>query len=51
MDKSIGVGSIVGLTFASSLYVWNNVNFTKAMNKKERRLALYSLLSSKVKNQ
>ena len=29
MDKSIGVGSIVGLTFASSLYVWNNVNFTK----------------------
>lgn len=30
MDKSIGIGSIVGLTFASSLYVWNNEKFSKA---------------------
>ncbi len=28
MDKSIGVGLIVGLTFASSLYVWNNEKFS-----------------------
>lgn len=28
MDKSIGIGSIVGLTFASSLYVWNNEKFS-----------------------
>lgn len=28
MDKSIGVGSIVGLTFASSLYVWKNEKFS-----------------------
>jgi hypothetical protein len=27
MDKSIGVGLIVGLTFASSVYVWNNEKF------------------------
>ena len=29
MDKSIGVGLIVGLTFASSLYVWNSEKFSK----------------------
>lgn len=29
MDDSIGVGIIVGLTFASSIYVWNNEKFNR----------------------
>jgi hypothetical protein len=29
MDNNIGVGAIVGLAFASSLYVWNSNSFTK----------------------
>lgn len=29
MEHSVGVGAIVGLTFASSLYVWNNDSFSK----------------------
>ena len=29
MEHSIGVGIIVGLTFASSAYIWNSDNFTK----------------------
>lgn len=29
MDKNIGVGAIVGLVTASSLYVWNSESFTK----------------------
>lgn len=28
MEHSIGVGAIVGLTFASSIYVWNNDRFS-----------------------
>ena len=28
MEHSIGVGAIVGLTFASSIYVWNNHRFS-----------------------
>ena len=29
MEHSIGVGLIVGLTFASSVYIWNSKNFSK----------------------
>ena len=29
MEDSIGVGAIVGLVFASSIYVWNSNEFTK----------------------
>ena len=28
MEHSIGVGAIIGLTFASSIYVWNNNRFS-----------------------
>ena len=28
MDNNIGIGIIVGLTFTSSVYVWNNEKFS-----------------------
>ena len=29
MEHNLGVGAIVGLTFASSAFVWNSENFSK----------------------
>ena len=29
MDNNVGVGTIVGLAFASSVYVWKTDNYTK----------------------
>ena len=56
--KQKGTGQARAWGNRSPIRVWgwvafgprNTVNFTKAMNKKERRLALCSILSSKVKS-